>query len=320
MLCEANIAEALAAVIGDDAIACHNRIALGENLPETDVLSMAVRYAVGRTDQPPEPGALDGELRAFVLMLQATSLIERDDTAAALPILKEAVNAARQTSPEFAAQLLGQLAALEGERPAVAIQHYREALSIAAGPCRAELSLQLGVALQDKANGNRPTLLEAVKAYQDALQFGISVEQTRESFALLQNNLALAYLAMPMTEAGDQLRMGIAVQSLREALKVYTKETHPEEWASAQLNLANALQYIPSSHPEENLIQAVEIYDEILNVRQKAFDPVGYARPAGQSGERAGAPRDFRTCDGEDRRSATNCSNGTTNLRWPLAR
>jgi tetratricopeptide (TPR) repeat protein len=270
--------EAHAAVEGDDAIARHNRIALGENLAETDVLSMAVRYAVGRTDQLPETEALDGELRAFVLMLQATSLIERDDTAAALPILKEAVNAARQTSPEFAAQLLGQLAALEGERPAVAIQHYREALSIAAGPCRAELSLQLGMALQDNANGNRPALLEAVKAYQDALRFGITVERTPESFALLQNNLALAYLTMPMTEAGDQLRMGIAVQSLREALKVYTKETHPEQWASAQLNLANALQYIPTSHPEENLIQAVEIYDEILNVRQKAFDPVGYAR------------------------------------------
>ncbi len=271
--------EALAALDGNDGIARHNRIALGEDLPGTDILSLAVRYAVGRSDQPPYAGSLEGELRAFVLMLQATSLLEREDVAAALPLLKEAVNAARQTSPEFAAQLLGQLAALEGEkRPAAAIQHYREALSIALGPCRAELSLQLGMALQDNANGNRPALLEAVKAYQDALRFGITVEQNPESFALLQNNLALAYLAMPMTEAGDQLRMGIAVQSLREALKVYTKETHPEQWASAQLNLANALQYIPTSHPEENLIQAVEIYDEILSVRQKAFDPVGYAR------------------------------------------
>jgi tetratricopeptide (TPR) repeat protein len=140
------------------------------------------------------------------------------------------------------------------------------------------LSLQLGIALQDLAKGNRAVLLEAVKAYQDALRFGITIEAHPESFALLQNNLALAYLAIPATEAGDQLRMGIAVQSLRESLKVYQKETHPEQWASTQLNLANALQYIPTSHPEENLIQAVEIYDEILNVRQKAFDPVGYAR------------------------------------------
>jgi hypothetical protein len=181
---------------------------------------MATRYAIGHIDQPPEPGALDGELRAFVLMLQTTSLIERDEIGAPLPLLKEAVNTARQTSPEFAAQLLGQLATLEGERgAALAIQHYREALSIAAGPCRAELSLQLGMALQDNSNGNRPALLEAVKAYQDALLFGITAERNPESFALLQNNLALAYLAMPMTEAGDQLRMGIAVQSLRDRFR-----------------------------------------------------------------------------------------------------
>ena len=44
--------------------------------------------------------------------------------------------------------------------------------------------------------------------------------------------------------------MGIAVQGLREALKVYHSDTHPELWSSAQLNLANALQYLPTSHPE----------------------------------------------------------------------
>jgi len=270
---------ALAAVDGTDAIAVHNRIALGADLDEAgNILRDAVRYAVGRTDHPPDAGDLDAELRAFVLMLQATQSIEQNHFARAIPVLREAVAAARTASPEFAAQLLGQLAALESDQPALAMQHYREALLIANGPARAELSLQLGILLQDHAKGNRAALLEAVKAYQDALRFGIALEQNPESFALLQNNLALAYLAMPMAESGDQLRMGIAVQSLRDALKVYTKEKYPEQWASTQLNLANALQYIPTSHPEENLIQAVEIYDEILSVRKKAFDPVGYAR------------------------------------------
>ncbi len=269
---------ALQAVEGEDAIALHNRVALGADLTGEDILLQAVRYAVGRTDHPPSAGNLDFELRAFVLMLQATQLIEQNELPTATTVLLEAVDASRAVSPEFAAQLLGQLAALESEWPAQSIQYYREALSLAKGPARGELSLQLGIALQDQSSGNRPALLEAVKAYQDALRFGITLEGNPETFALLQNNLALAYLAMPMAESGDQLRMGVAVQSLREALKVYKKETHPEQWASAQLNLANALQYIPTSHPEENLIQAVEIYDEILSVRQKAFDPVGYAR------------------------------------------
>ena len=83
---------------------------------------------------------------------------------------------------------------------------------------------------------------------------------------------------MPMIEASDQLRMAIAVQSLKEALKIYTRETHPQMWASAQLNLANALQYLPSTHTDENIVQAVEIYEELLDVRDKNTDPVGYAR------------------------------------------
>lgn len=277
---------ALAAIVGDDAIARHNRIALGADLPFDDddddsefhILKSAVRYAIGRSDHPPSAEGLNAELLAFVLMLQATRSIENADYPSAIVTLKLAIAAAQPVSPEFAAQLLGQLAALEGSQPTIAIQHYREAIAMASGIAKAELALQLGITFQDSAQDNKSVMLEAVKAYQDALRFGIALERNPESFALLQNNLALAYLSMPMSEAGDQLRMGIAVQSLREALKVYTREAYPEQWASAQLNLANALQYIPTSHPEENLIQAVKIYDEILSVRNKAFDPVGYAR------------------------------------------
>ncbi len=43
------------------------------------------------------------------------------------------------------------------------------------------------------------------------------------------------------------------------------------------MNLANALQYAPSSHPESNLIQAVQIYDQVLTVRTRAREPVAYA-------------------------------------------
>jgi len=274
------VAGALEELKGDDPIARHNRIALGS--PEArgsdeGILEAAIRYALGRADHAPTAGEFDGELLAFVLMLQATEAIEQTKYQAAARLLERAIDAARGSSAEFAAQLLGQLAALETDETRT-VPLCREAVSLAQGPAKAELSLQLGMALQAHAGSNKASMLEAVRAYQDALRFGITIEGNPEGFALLQNNLALAYLGMPMTGVGDPLRMGIAVQSLREALKVYTKEAYPEEWASAQLNLANALQYIPTSHPEENLIQAVEIYDEILAVRQRAFDPVGYAR------------------------------------------
>jgi len=83
---------------------------------------------------------------------------------------------------------------------------------------------------------------------------------------------------MPMVEASDRLRYAVAVQSFREAARLFTRESHPDMWATTQLNLANALQYAPSSHPAENLGAAVELYEEVLQVRDRESDPVGYAR------------------------------------------
>jgi predicted hotdog family 3-hydroxylacyl-ACP dehydratase len=43
------------------------------------------------------------------------------------------------------------------------------------------------------------------------------------------------------------------------------------------LNLANALQHLPTTHPVENLIEAVGMYDELLQVRSGQADPLGRA-------------------------------------------
>lgn len=43
------------------------------------------------------------------------------------------------------------------------------------------------------------------------------------------------------------------------------------------MNLASALVYLPSSHPQDNLIQAVELYEQVLEIRPRAKDPVAYA-------------------------------------------
>ena len=56
------------------------------------------------------------------------------------------------------------------------------------------------------------------------------------------------------------------------------RDSHPVAWASAQLNLANALQYLPSVHQEQNLDEAVHLYEEVLSYRDENVDPVGVAR------------------------------------------
>jgi tetratricopeptide (TPR) repeat protein len=144
---------------------------------------------------------------------------------------------------------------------------------------RAEQHLELAATFHElAAGGERPDLVgQAVSHYHNVLQ-NLGPDEAREVFAAAHAGMASAYLTMPMNEASDQLRLGIAVGSLRTALTVYTRETHPAEWSSAQLNLANALVYAPSKHRQENLTEAVELYEAVLQTRDRNSDPVGYAR------------------------------------------
>lgn len=242
-------------------------------------------YCAGVVDAIADEFQLDGELLAVALAAAAAADLERQQHAAAMDKLRQAADACRAPSPLLAALLLSECADVllqtPDASPAAAAQLYREAIQLADG-CpgslvRAELWMKLGMVYQNSANGQRGALLEAVSAYQAALHGGITAAEQPELFAQLQNNLGLAYLSMPAVESSSQLRTGVAIQSFRHALTVYEKETHPDMWASVSMNLANALQYAPSSHPQDNLIQAVEIYEDVLQVRSRARDPVAYA-------------------------------------------
>lgn len=278
---------------GADLIAAYNAfldqptpLALAELLAADDPLvtplARAAAFAHGLIDELPEPGPLDGELAALVLVTKAAGLLERGGRAEARSLLAQAMELAREPAPAFAATLHLQLAdLLAGADPVARIDHLKEGLRLSAGLAapllRAELWMKLGIALQETGDAHRSRLLEAVNAYQRALQEGITEQAHPAWFGQIQNNLGLAYLSTPTREASDQLRSAIAVQSFRHALKVFDRDRDPDMWATVAMNLANALQYLPSSHPEENLIQAVEGYEQVLEVRTEACDPVAHA-------------------------------------------
>lgn len=241
-------------------------------------------YSLNYISEPPNFENLDGEIRAIVLLTNASYNIEQGKVETAVELLKEAVEVAKTVSPMFYGQLLISLVETQHQffgADANVIQTYTSALNTLKDSelesVKASINMNLGTCYQEISSGRRGALLEAVRCYQEALKF-YTKEEFPEEFAFAQNNLALAYLSMPLVEAGDQLRVAIAIQALRESLKIYQKETHGELWASTQLNLANALQYAPSSHVEENLQEAVNLYEEILSVRQPTQNPVGYAR------------------------------------------
>ena len=253
---------------------------------ELAVLLQMAAFHFGLLEELPASESAEDEVKAALLLARASSHLEKHNTAHAIADLEEAVECARLASPVFAAQLLGQLAALRSNTPGFeherVLENYRDAIQMAGDTpldgLRAELWLNLGACYQEHSRGGRHLLTQAIQAYQQAVQCGLSESHYPEMYALAQNNLGLAYLTMPMVEASDSLRKAVAVQSFREALKVYQSDTHRLEWVSAKLNLANALQHLPSSHPEENLMQSVEIYEELLQARSRAEDPVGYAR------------------------------------------
>lgn len=252
--------------------------------PHLGVLVASAAYASGLSDEPPTAEGVDGEFAVLALTVRAARALEFKDPRGALRFLREAVPHAACVGPVLHARVLAMLAEHQhhgqGATQAV-LDLYDEAVGLLRhtdlAELRAGMQLEHGLVAHQMAEGRRHLLVDAIRSYQSALMV-LSEERDPERYALANMNVAIAILALPMTQASDQVRLGVAVQSLRAALRVYRPETHAYEWSSSQLNLANALQYLPSKHREQNLEEAVGLYEEVLAFRSPRSDPMGYAR------------------------------------------
>jgi tetratricopeptide (TPR) repeat protein len=302
---------ACAAFGGPDPVSRFNRFVLDPDAvdpqalradlgPALGVLVDLVEFATGRSDAAPDPAGHDRDMEALLLAARAVQALSAPgQTAEAVVTLREAVVAAGPVSAALAGVLhgaLGQACKDLGDATA-AIAALQAGIALLADTdlivARAEQHLELAATYHElSADADAASaspmmasgmLNQAVQCYHNALQ-EISAESAPELWAAAHAGLAAAYLTMPMTEAGDQLRLGVAVGSLRAALTVYTMATHPAQWSSAQLNLANALVYAPSKHQGDNLAEAVELYEAVLGARSRDADPVGYARALANQG------------------------------------
>ncbi|GIM47635.1 hypothetical protein DNHGIG_31840 [Collibacillus ludicampi] len=257
---------------------------------DVSLLLDAVAWRLGLCETPPPFDNTDGEVRAFLLATQAYDALNQNDWSTGLEILLEAAETVRDVSPVFSSRLYAEWAATKqmlGDHGQETVEGYRSALALLEASsfqeARAELWFQLGTAYQADAEGRKGPLLEAVKCYQEVLKV-YRRDTHPEGYAMVHMNLALAYLAMPSFDRGARLRTAVSIQSLREALRIFQKDTHPELWASATVNLANALQHVQTSHPEDNLWEAVALYEDVLAVRRPEDDPMGYARVLANQG------------------------------------
>ena len=140
----------------------------------------------------------------------------------------------------------------------------------------AEIEMNLGLVLQSLASVNAAPITAAIAAYQRSLRIFDAHAYPKE-YAILQNNLATAFLSIPFADERAKMREALAVQAFQEGLKVVNLIDHPNEYAMLQNNLGNALQYVSSSHSVENCLRALDAYEEALKVRTRATTPAEYA-------------------------------------------
>ncbi|MEL6890632.1 MAG: hypothetical protein AAFP84_03480 [Actinomycetota bacterium] len=301
---------ALDALVGDDLVARINRFVLDPaadalDLLLADVMASAaagdngavelrtfvetIAFVVGLRAMPPAVGAATGEFASLVYAAHATAALEARRSGDAADDLESAAQAARSVSPALTGQLMGQLANVqldEGgtQRAAVTFQaaiDHLEGTELFAS--RAELHVAAGAMFQEMSEAAPRLMQQAIDHYHQALAL-VNADVAPETVAIANANLGLAYLMMPMNEATDLLRTGVAVQSMREALNHFTPETHYERWSSTQLNLANALVYMPSTHQADNIAEAIGLYEGVLQHRTRERDPQGRARVLANQG------------------------------------
>ena len=292
---DGDTAGALAAFSGDSAIDAYNRFVLAPDGVDLDALKEslgaefgpmvdAVAYAVGLSDDVPELGEAAPEVAAGIVALQASELVAAADAEGAIAALHEAAALAEPVSPPLAGLFIGNAGVIRHENHLDAEEAYDDltrAISLLDATDLkinlAEVHLHTGMLAHEEAVEAGAPFGEAISHYLRVLQL---VEQSDMPYlwASAHLNLATAYLTSPMTEASDQLRSGVAVLSLRSALEVFTREEYPDQWASTTINLANALVYVQSNKQGDNLVEAVEKYEEVLELRGIDVDPVGRAR------------------------------------------
>ena len=231
------------------------------------------------------------EERAEMLMEIAMGMQARPKSAQQLTDAVNLYERARDIAPPQAVLLKARIVARMGtalqalpdsgaqslERALQCFQSAIETLQQHGQPAEvAEAELNQGLVMQALIGLGRGRITDAIAAYHRSLRV-FSRETYPQEYAVLHNNLAIAYLSMPATDETGRMREALAVQSFEEVLKVINLIDHPSEYAMINNNLGNALQYAASGHALENNLRALAAYDEALRVRNVRDTPLEYA-------------------------------------------
>ncbi|MBS2007563.1 MAG: hypothetical protein JST01_11010 [Cyanobacteria bacterium SZAS TMP-1] len=231
----------------------------------TEKVEMLVEIAMGLQQRPKSPEQL---IDAISLYDRALELCPEEERLLGARIRARKATALQMVPSDEVGFLLQAREELEAALTILSEEGIKEEI--------AEAQMNLALVLQTLSQAHRAKITDAISIYQQALR-----TFTRDAFpaeyAIIHNNLATAFLSMPMSDERGKMREALAVQSFEAALEVITIEDSPSEYAMLQNNLGNALQYVSSSHAVENNLRALEAYDEALKVRTEQTTPLPYA-------------------------------------------
>jgi tetratricopeptide (TPR) repeat protein len=251
-----------------DRVADELRAALAaaesEDASPSERAEMLMEIAMGFQRRPRSPDQLHAAVALYDKALLICPAVDRSLRAR----ITARKGTALQAIPTDLAYLDQALASYEEAKPVLAECGMPEEI--------AEVEMNIGVVLQNLAGAGRARITDAIAAYQRALRTFDRMRFPQE-FAILQNNLATAFLSIPFTDERSKMREALAVQAFEEGLKVVNLIDHPAEYAMLQNNLGNALQYASSSHVVENNLRALAAYDEALKVRTRETTPLEFA-------------------------------------------
>lgn len=231
------------------------------------------------------------EEKAEMLMEVAMGMQQRpkarEDLEEAIALYGEAVELCPESAPLLAARIQARMATAQMSMPSHSADYMlaaRDSIMSALEVLRkagtreelAEAEMNLGLILQNLASVHQARIQDSIAAYQRSLRT-FDAEKHPAEFAILQNNLATAFMSIPFSDERSKMREALAVQAFEEGLKVVNIIDYPNEFAMLQNNLGNALQYVSSSHRIENGFRALEAYDEALRVRTPEDSPAEFA-------------------------------------------
>ena len=249
----------------DDSLRTALAAADDETESAQDRADMLIEIAMGLQKRPRSPDYL---FAAVELYDRALVLCPEDEVLARARITARRATALQAIPEEGTASLEQARDAYEAVLPVLGEQGEAEE--------RAEAEMNLGIVLQTLAGAGQGRITDAIAAYQRALTV-FNGKRYPVEFALLQSNLATAFLSIPISDERGKVREALAVRAFEDALQVLNLIDHPVEYAMVQNNLGNALQYASSSHAVENNLRALDAYDEALKVRTREAAPVEYA-------------------------------------------